>query len=152
MKKLAEKLSRLERTLSQEKGVFNLFALFLREDAPDVWDLVVAAKWIEDDEPAALLEISKRVQAFLSAHEITKISRVVVINESIRRLRRSPLRSQSTTGLPRSRQHILWSGHPACVHRHSAAGPAGEQGGAADGRCRRPPLNTTTVGDPDGRN
>jgi hypothetical protein len=82
MKELAEKLSRLERTLSQEKGAFNLFALFLREDAPDVWDLVVAAKWIEDDRPAALLEISNRVRAFLRADEITKISRVVVVERT----------------------------------------------------------------------
>jgi hypothetical protein len=82
MKDLAEKLARLERTLSQEKGVFNLFALFLREDAPDVWDLVVAAKWIEADRPAALLEISKRVRAFLSADEITKIARVVVVQRT----------------------------------------------------------------------
>jgi hypothetical protein len=45
MRDLAVKLRGLERTLSEEKGPFNLFALLLREDAPDVWDLVVAAKW-----------------------------------------------------------------------------------------------------------
>jgi hypothetical protein len=82
MKELAEKLSGLERTLSAEKGPFNLFALFLREDAPDVWDLVVAARWIEEDRPAALLEISKRVRAFLRPDEITKISRVVVVERT----------------------------------------------------------------------
>lgn len=79
MRELAEKLGRLERTLSEEKGPFNLFALFLREDAPAVWDLVVAAKWIEDDRPAALADISRRVRASLRRDEITKISRVVIV-------------------------------------------------------------------------
>jgi hypothetical protein len=51
---------------------------FLREDAPDVWDLVVAAKWVEEDRPAALADISRRVRDSLRADEITKISRVVV--------------------------------------------------------------------------
>ena len=82
MRQLAEKLARLERTLSEERGPFDLFALFLREDAPGVWDLVVAAKWIENDPPAALAEISRRVSAFLRPHEITKISRVVVVERT----------------------------------------------------------------------
>lgn len=82
MRDLAEKLRGLERTLSEEKGTFNLFALFLREDAPDVWDLVVAAKWIEDDRAAALADISRRVRDSLRADEITKISRVVVVERT----------------------------------------------------------------------
>jgi hypothetical protein len=82
MKDLAQKLRRLERTLSEEKGPFNLFALFLREDAPGVWDLVVAAKWIEDDGPAALADISQRVRDSLEPDEITKVSRVVVVERT----------------------------------------------------------------------
>lgn len=82
MKDLAEKLRRLEGALSAEKGPFSLFALFLREDAPDVWDLVVAAKWIEEDRPAALADISRRVRDSLRADEITKISRVVVVDRT----------------------------------------------------------------------
>lgn len=74
MRDVAEKLRRLEGTLSHEKGPFNLFALFLREDAPDVWDLVVAAKWIEEDGPSALAEILGRVREALGRREITKIS------------------------------------------------------------------------------
>ena len=82
MRDLAEKLRGLERTLSEEKGPFNLFALFLREDAPDVWDLVVAAKWIEEDRPVALADISRRVRDSLRADEITKISRVVLVERT----------------------------------------------------------------------
>ena len=54
MKAFAEKLVPVERQIAAEKGAFLLFALFLREDAPDVWDLVVAAPWIEANKSEAL--------------------------------------------------------------------------------------------------
>lgn len=80
MKSIAEKLRKTEKTLSEQKGPFDLFALFLREDAPDVWDLLVAGQWIEADKPKALRAISKRVQRDLTADELTRISRVVIID------------------------------------------------------------------------
>jgi hypothetical protein len=64
------------------RRALQFLALLLREDAPDVWDLVVAAKWIEDDRPAALADISRRVGASLRPDEITKISRVVVVERT----------------------------------------------------------------------
>ena len=82
MKTLAEKLRGLEQAIADEKGPFNLFALFLREDAPDVWDLVVAAEWIEEDQSQALAELSKRVRAYLRPDEITRISRVVIVERA----------------------------------------------------------------------
>ena len=82
MRDIAEKLRRLERALAGERGPFNLFALFLREDAPDVWDLVVAAKWIDEDRSSALAEVSQRVRDSLGDDEITKISRVVVVDRN----------------------------------------------------------------------
>jgi hypothetical protein len=82
MRDLVEKLRGLEQVLTDEKGPFNLFALFLREDAPDVWDLVVAADWIEHDQSRALAAISKRVRAFLRPDEITRISRVVIVERT----------------------------------------------------------------------
>jgi len=82
MKDLAQKLAPGAQTLTDEKGPFNLFALFLREGAPDVWDLVVAADWIERDQSRALAEISKRVSAFLRPSEITRISRVVIVEKT----------------------------------------------------------------------
>jgi hypothetical protein len=66
MKQVAEKLREIERALSKEKGALDLFALFLREDAPNVWDLVVAGEWIEKDRARAIREISKRVQKTLT--------------------------------------------------------------------------------------
>ena len=81
MKDIAEKLRKTEKALSEMKGPFDLFALFLREDAPAVWDLLVAGRWIEEDKAKALRSISKRVQKDLSADELTKISRIVIIDQ-----------------------------------------------------------------------
>ena len=40
MKQTIEKLASLERDIASEKGESSLFALFLREDANDTWDLL----------------------------------------------------------------------------------------------------------------
>ncbi|NBB32087.1 hypothetical protein GVN22_27455, partial [Cellulophaga sp. BC115SP] len=46
MKNLIEKFSKIEQEIVNVKGDFELFALFLREDAIDKWDILVAADWI----------------------------------------------------------------------------------------------------------
>ena len=43
MREQVEKLQNVEKNLSESKGQFELFALFLREDSPDKWDLLSAA-------------------------------------------------------------------------------------------------------------
>jgi hypothetical protein len=81
MKKLVEKLIEGEMSMSQKKGTFHLFALFLREDSPDKWDLVVAAPWIDKDKEAALKYIAQNIQKSLEKDELLKISRIVMIDE-----------------------------------------------------------------------
>lgn len=68
MKQLVEKLIALEQQISTEKGEFSLFALFLREDAQDKWDLVASAAWLEADKKTALDYLSTRPQ-FLVCYE-----------------------------------------------------------------------------------
>lgn len=80
MNEIVEKLREIERGLATTKGRFDLFGLFLREDAPDVWDLVVAGSWIEQDKADALREISSTLKQRLTAGELTKLSRVVIID------------------------------------------------------------------------
>ena len=46
---LTEKFAELESHIAEEKGDFAFFALFLPEDAPYRWDLVVAAPWASGD-------------------------------------------------------------------------------------------------------
>ncbi|MGI8782788.1 MAG: hypothetical protein ACR2L2_03945 [Acidobacteriota bacterium] len=82
MKDIAERLRTKEQEMATEKGPFLLFALFLREDAPDLWDLVVSAPWIEADKGQALAYIASKVGEALSLDEITKLSRIALIDRS----------------------------------------------------------------------
>lgn len=82
MKEVLEKLRKVETELSTERGSFNLFALFLREDAPDVWDLVVAAPWTSANRFGVVQEIAAKVQANLDPNELTKLSRIVVFEQN----------------------------------------------------------------------
>jgi len=82
MREIAEKLRKVERALSDVNGPFDLFALFLREDSADVWDLLVAASWLNPNKLVALRDIAEKVKAELGADELTKLSRIVIIEES----------------------------------------------------------------------
>src|SRR5438309_7230878 len=82
MKEFVDRFVDLERKLSVEKGEFALFALFLRDDALDKWDLVVAAPWIESDRKTALSYITNQIQAAFEPDELTRLSRVVIVDEA----------------------------------------------------------------------
>lgn len=81
MKKILEKLTKLELLLASEKGAFDLFALFLREDGFDKWDLVASATWVEKDYNEALDYVTRKLNSVLSTDELLKISKVVLIDE-----------------------------------------------------------------------
>lgn len=71
----------LEGILSKEKGNFELFALFLREDSLDKWDLLISATWIKKDGTADLRDIAQRIQKTLSKKDLLKLSKIVLINK-----------------------------------------------------------------------
>lgn len=82
MKELAEKLRPVEQQIAEERGPFLLFALFLREDAPDLWDLLVSAPWIENNKGEALRYIVPKLQAVATRDELAKLSRVAIIEKN----------------------------------------------------------------------
>ncbi|MDR4460014.1 MAG: hypothetical protein MRJ67_05790 [Nitrospirales bacterium] len=82
MKEIAEKLVRAEKEMSEEKGRFLLFALFLREDAPDLWDLLVSANWIELDKGEALRYIVGKLKDVVEPKDLSKLSRIVIIEHT----------------------------------------------------------------------
>lgn len=89
MKTIVEKLAALERRLSEEKGPFRLFALFLRENSHNRWDLVVAAPWLDSRKRADLDFIAGLVSSELEGKEVVNLSRVVILdndNEEIDRV------------------------------------------------------------------
>jgi hypothetical protein len=80
MKYIATKLRDIEKKMSEKKGAFNLFALFMREDAENKWDLLVSSKWISKNKSESLKYIASNVQDALTQKELVKISRIVIID------------------------------------------------------------------------
>ena len=81
MKALVDKLVVVERDISSEKGGFSLFALFLREDSPNKWDVVASAPWFKAHDPQALDYIAKELQSNLQTDELVSISRIVLVDD-----------------------------------------------------------------------
>jgi hypothetical protein len=82
MKELVDKLRLLEMEISQKQGDFSLFALLLREDAPNRWDLVVSASWFWSDKTKTLDYLVKKLRSRLTSDELLTLSRIVLIEES----------------------------------------------------------------------
>ncbi|MDH4185301.1 MAG: hypothetical protein OEV92_13815 [Nitrospinota bacterium] len=79
MEEIINKLVDIEKYVSEEKGGFSLFALFLREDAPDVWDLLVSAPWIGKDRSSVLKYLTDVIHSRFAEKELLKLSRIVII-------------------------------------------------------------------------
>jgi hypothetical protein len=77
---VAEKFRGLESKIAAEKGELALFALFLREDVPDRWDLIVSAPWASSDEKSALDYLITTIKSDLGLGELTNLSRIVFID------------------------------------------------------------------------
>lgn len=67
--------------ISQEKGEFTLFGLFMRPDAPGTWDLVVSAAWLEEGKLAGLSDFMEILSRYLTEDELKQLSRVVTVKE-----------------------------------------------------------------------
>jgi len=75
--KLTEKFTRLEAEIAQEKGDFTLFALFMREDVPDRWDLIISAPWVAEDKQGAVDYLVAQIKSRLGKEHLTCLSRIV---------------------------------------------------------------------------
>lgn len=82
MKDLADKIANVEREIAKEKGPFALFALFLREDAPDRWDLVISAPWAGEDKRETLNYLVAEIKSHLKPEDLISLSRIVVVEPS----------------------------------------------------------------------
>ena len=79
--KLLERLRTLEQEISREMGDFRLFGVFLREDARDKWDVVVAATWFSRLGTDPIEFLSDRLKSALGLAGLMMISRIVAIKE-----------------------------------------------------------------------
>ncbi len=120
---LASNFTRLESRIAEEKGDFALFALFLREDVPDRWDLIVSAPWVGSDKQAALDYLIGRIKTLLSPQDLTALSRIVIVDPddaAVSDLNRAihvehgtaEVRDSSFFGLPIKHAYIITSKRP----------------------------------------
>ena len=80
--KLVAKLRAVEAEISKQRGSFTLFALFLREEAPNRWDLVASAPWFGASEKKTLDYLVKKLKTRLGESEMLLLSRIVLVDES----------------------------------------------------------------------
>jgi hypothetical protein len=81
MKEQAEKLKDIEKELSDSKGPFELFALFLREGAPGKWDLIISADWARSDKRAAINLIVEKIRKVFTDQEMLMLSRLAILDK-----------------------------------------------------------------------
>lgn len=82
MKKIIEKLKEILVELDNEKGPVLFFAVFLREDSINKWDLIVSADWLESININSYRIITDKVQNVFSQNELLQISRVVILDKN----------------------------------------------------------------------
>jgi hypothetical protein len=75
-----KKFTDLERNISSIRGDFALFALFLREDVPDRWDLIVSAPWASADKSSALDYFVTKIKSDIGPQGLIDLSRIVFID------------------------------------------------------------------------
>jgi len=81
MNQFLYKLKDLEVDIAEDKGPFDLFALFSTDDElEDKWDLVVAATWINEDNKKALDYLSNKLQHSLTSQEFLSISKIAILD------------------------------------------------------------------------
>lgn len=81
MIEIIEKLKSAISSLEKENGPLLICALFLRDDALEKWDIILAASWLNSKEMRSYEILSKKLQNFLSASELVQFSRIVVLDQ-----------------------------------------------------------------------
>ena len=79
MRNQFDKFRKIGQMIAEERGSFWLFALFLREESPNRWDLVVSDPWVGEDRYAALDYTVGKVQEVLDPKEIIQLSHVAIL-------------------------------------------------------------------------
>jgi hypothetical protein len=80
MKNFLEKIESLEKDIADERGDFSVFGLFIREDAENWWDIVVAAPWLNSDSMEDINYIANKLKLQVSENELLSISRIVLLD------------------------------------------------------------------------
>lgn len=82
MKDFLKKLTEIEKRTSKERGEYELFGFFLREESSDKWDILVASEWISRNKQEALKYLATTIQNAFNQSELLLISRIVIIEDT----------------------------------------------------------------------
>ena len=74
------KLRKLMKKIEAQQGRFVLFGLFMREDSPGNWDLVLAAPWLERGKLKALGKFVQEMSDTFGQEQVMSLSRIVTLN------------------------------------------------------------------------
>lgn len=119
-----EKFASLESELSAKKGDFALFALFMRGELPDRWDLIVSAPWLPENRQAAVNYLVNEIKSQLGVDALITLSQIAVFDSqhvSVQDFNRTiqvehgdlEIRDRYLFGLPIRLAHIITSKRPA---------------------------------------
>lgn len=81
MKTILEKLKGVVLALEKEYGPILVFALFLRVDPLEKWDIVVSASWLDPSDITSYNAIASKIQATLSTSELVQLARIVILSD-----------------------------------------------------------------------
>jgi hypothetical protein len=120
---VTQKFTEFESSIAAEEGAFALFALFMREEVPDRWDLIVSAPWVGNDNQSAVEYFVTQIKTRLGAQALTSLSRIIVIdpeNAAVQDLNRTiqtehsgiEVRDRYFFGLPVKHAYIITSKRP----------------------------------------
>ncbi len=75
-----KKLKSVLLILENEHEPITVFALFLREDPLEKWDIVVSALWLNSNERSSYDIVASKIQENLNSSELVQLSRVVILD------------------------------------------------------------------------
>ncbi len=80
MKQFVDKFLEIEKEIAEENGELSLFALLLREESQNKWDLVLSAPWISDKKAPLFGSVARKLRNKLDKEVLMSLSRIVLLN------------------------------------------------------------------------
>lgn len=81
MKAILDKLKAVLSALEKEYGPILVFALFLRTDPLEKWDIVIAASWLNPNELSSYKTVNSKIQEILSPSDLVQLARIVILGD-----------------------------------------------------------------------
>lgn len=80
MKELLDKLKIVVQSLEEKYGTMSFFALFLRENSFQKWDILVSASWLSSSENKSYERVISEIQSALGSDGLLQFARVVILD------------------------------------------------------------------------